>query len=384
MKELGIYIHIPFCVQKCAYCDFLSAPYQEGQREAYTERLIQELQVKPRGKENYLVTSIFFGGGTPSVLLAEQTERILKTIQTEFRVAEDAEITTEANPGTLKKEKLLAYRQMGFNRLSLGLQSASDRELLLLGRIHTFEQFKETYAFAREAGFTNINVDLMAALPGQTRASFRDTLAQVLRLQPEHLSVYSLIVEEGTPFYEKYGADARRLEEGEVPKWLPSEEEERAMYRETRKLLAAEGYERYEISNYARKGFACRHNNNCWLREDYLGFGIGAASLYEGQRFCCHRELGRYLTGDFSEENQENLTVREQMEETMFLGLRRIPGVSVKRFEERFGVPLSEIYGKEIRHFREEGLLEEQDDRVFLTEQGLDVSNYVMAGFLDS
>lgn len=382
MKELGIYIHIPFCIRKCAYCDFLSAPAGEEERERYTQMLCRELTLKNRGKKEYLVTSVFFGGGTPSILRTDQTERILNTIRREFCVSEDVEITMEANPGTLKKEQLLACRRMGFSRLSLGLQSTDDRELALLGRIHTWEDFLRTFDMARRAGFDNINVDLMAALPGQTREGFSDTLDRVLRLQPEHFSVYSLIVEEGTPFFLRYGEDARRREAGEETLLLPSEEEERAMYADTVERLSAAGYEHYEISNYARKGYVCRHNDNCWRRVDYLGFGIGAASLYDNRRFSVHRDLGRYLNGDFAEEEKILLSRQEQMEETMFLGLRRMEGVSEAAFEETFQVPAERVYGPELRRFVQEGLLSVRDGRIFLTDRGLDVASYVMAGFL--
>jgi len=382
MRELGIYIHIPFCVRKCAYCDFLSALAGEGEMEDYVEMLCREIRERSEGKRDCLVTSVFFGGGTPSVLPVESTKKILDTIREEFVVAVNAEITTEVNPGTVCKEKLLAYREMGFERLSFGLQSADNRELKLLGRIHSWEDFLENYKQARAVGFSNINVDIMAALPGQTRESFQMTLEKVLGLKPTHLSVYSLIIEEGTPFYEKYGEDALRREDGFEPRYLPSEEAERAMYKDAIELLGAAGLKHYEISNYAREGEVCRHNDNCWKRVEYLGFGIGAASFFEEERFSCHRDLKRYLTGDFESESRQKLSVKEQMEETMFLGLRRMEGVSVTDFEKKFGVPMQAVYKKRLDKFKEKGLLSLEKGYVFLTEKGLDLANYVMAGFL--
>ena len=382
MRELGIYVHIPFCVRKCEYCDFLSAPAGQGEMEDYVEMLCREIRERPEGKKECLVTSVFFGGGTPSVLPVESTEKILNTIREEFILVENAEITTEVNPGTVCKEKLRAYRDMGFERLSFGLQSADNGELKLLGRIHSWEDFLENYKQARAAGFSNINVDLMAALPGQTRESFQMTLKKVLGIGPSHLSVYSLIIEEGTPFYEKYGEDALRREDGFEPIYLPSEEAERSMYKDAVELLEAAGLKHYEISNYAREGEFCRHNDNCWKRVEYLGFGIGAASFFEEERFSCHRDLKRYLAGDFIPDTRQKLSVKEQMEETMFLGLRRMEGVSVKSFEKKFGVPMDKVYGKQLDKFMEKGLLDLQNGYVFLTDKGLDLANYVMAGFL--
>ena len=381
--ELGIYIHIPFCVRKCAYCDFLSTPASEAVWEQYVQALLSEIESKNAGKKDRIVTSIFFGGGTPSLLDVTQTERILSALRREFVLSPEAEITTEANPGTLDLEKLAAYRRMGFNRLSIGAQSFDDELLCTLGRIHTAADFRACYAWARQAGFKNINIDLMAALPGQTREGFCAALKEAVALAPEHLSVYSLIVEEGTPFYDRYEDDVLLREQGKLPVYLPDEEAERGMYADAEALLGAAGYGHYEISNYAKPGFVCHHNDNCWLRKEYVGFGIGAASLYEECRFTNHRNLERYVQGDFTPESREVLSLREQMEETMFLGLRRTTGVSAADFARTFGVDMREIYGRQLEKYEAEGLLMIRDGQVFLTERGRDLANYVMEGFLE-
>ena len=259
MQPLELYIHIPFCVKKCAYCDFLSGPAGEKEKEEYVKMLVDEIRNCPDTVQNYRVISIFFGGGTPSLLTGEQIGRLMDTVREIFTLDEDAEITMEMNPGTVTEEKLRKYRQAGVNRLSIGLQSVNDEELRLLGRIHTYEEFREAYHLARANGFSNINVDLISAIPGQTVESWRRTLEQVMALSPEHISAYSLILEEGTTFYKKYVEDEAK----EGPK-LPDEDAEREMYHRTREFLKDRGYERYEISNYARPGMECRHNLGYW------------------------------------------------------------------------------------------------------------------------
>ena len=355
-----MYVHIPFCVRKCAYCDFLSAPAGREVQEAYVEQLLREIRGSGSAFGEYEVQSIFFGGGTPGILETDRLCQVLTRLKQEFACAEDAEVTVETNPGTVSEEKLCRYLEAGVNRLSLGLQSMDDRELSLLGRIHTWEQFLDSYGAARKAGFENINIDVMSALPGQTVESFRRTLKKVLALEPAHLSAYSLIIEEGTPFYERY--------EGH-PELLPSEEEERRMYYDTKEMLAAAGYRRYEISNYAKPGYECRHNLGYWDRTEYLGIGLGASSLLHNRRW------------DFGEEPVA-LSIQEQMEEYMFLGLRKTEGVSRSRFAGEFGRGLDEVYGNVLRKMYELGLMEETGDLVRLTERGIDVSNMVMCEFL--
>lgn len=379
-KELELYVHIPFCVKKCSYCDFLSAPATEQTKEAYMAALFAEIGGRAKDYKERIVTSIFIGGGTPSLLSGDSIRQLMEHIREGFSLAPDAEITMEVNPGTVTVEKLTAFYGAGINRLSIGMQSAQEQELKILGRIHDFDGFCQVYREAVEAGFTNINVDVMSGLPGQTLASYKDTLEKVLRLEPmpQHISAYSLIVEEGTPF-------AAMADRGELP--LPEEDTERAMYEETIEVLAGYGFHRYEISNYALDGYECRHNVGYWVRRDYLGFGIGAASLIDNVRFQNGRDLNAYLAHPLAcREEQQSLTTQEQMEETMFLGLRLIRGVSYPEFARCYGQTLEEVYGEVIARNEADGLLTVREDetgrRLMLTGRGLDVSNYVMAQFL--
>ena len=291
-----------------------------------------------------------------------QIKDIFKGIKETFKLSDEAEITIEMNPGTVDKEKLRTYREVGINRLSIGLQSALDEELKKLGRIHTFEEFLDTYKLAREEGFHNINIDLMSAIPGQTVESYEHTLRTVAEIKPEHISAYSLIIEEGTPFYERYG-------QGEHQEELPGEEDERRMYKMTKEILAQYGYERYEISNYAKKGYACQHNLGYWERAEYLGIGRGASSLMDNQR---------WIQG----EEKEEIDRQGQMEEFMFLGLRKMEGVSYAVFEKAFGCTIESVYHEVIRRMKEMGLMEDADGYLRLTERGIDLSNYVMSEFL--
>lgn len=379
-KELELYVHIPFCVKKCSYCDFLSAPATEQTKEAYMAALFAEIGGRVKDYKDRIVTSVFIGGGTPSLLSGDSIRQLMEHIREGFALAPDAEITMEVNPGTVTAEKLTAFYDAGINRLSIGMQSAQEQELKILGRIHDFDGFCQVYREAVEAGFTNINVDVMSGLPGQTLASYKDTLEKVLRLEPmpQHISAYSLIVEEGTPF-------AAMADRGELP--LPEEDTERAMYEETIEVLAGYGFHRYEISNYALDGYECRHNVGYWIRRDYLGFGIGAASLIDNVRFQNGRDLNAYLAHPLAcREEQQPLTTQEQMEETMFLGLRLIRGVSYPEFARCYGQTLEEVYGEVIARNVADGLLAVREDetgrRLMLTGRGLDVSNYVMAQFL--
>ena len=409
MKELELYLHIPFCERKCAYCDFLSAPADLPVRISYIKKLQEEIAYYGAQYGEYQVSSIFFGGGTPTILEGYQLAAILETVKEHFNITTDAEITVECNPGTLTAGKAEKLVQAGFNRLSMGLQSADDRELQLLGRIHNFAQFLESYDLARKAGFRNINVDLMSALPGQTLKSWQDTLQKVTALRPEHISAYSLIIEEGTPFYERFAEDERIREEGGHPRLLPEEDVERRMYELTETFLHTKGYERYEISNYAKPGYECRHNCGYWIRKDYLGLGLGASSLVEHQRFQNTSELKTYLEQEYSPQCEgqheriaetiqlqeetgltqtghhihiETLDKKSEMEEFMFLGLRLMAGISRQQFEKKFQVTLNSVYGEVLRKLKGEQLIEEVAGYVRLTEHGIDVSNYVLAEFL--
>ena len=424
-KRGGIYIHIPFCVRKCAYCDFLSAPADEKTRAEYVKALQTEIYqtAKLLSENPYTVDTVFFGGGTPSILAPGHVKALADTLRESFPFAENAEITIECNPGTLDEEKAAVYRQAGINRISFGLQSANDRELKMLGRIHTMGEFVKSYETARAAGFDNINIDLMSALPGQTFESFLHTLDTVLALKPEHISMYSLILEEGTALYEhldRYPA-------------LPDEDTEREMYDTACLRLADNGYYQYEISNFAREGTACRHNLSYWERKNYLGFGTGAASLLCEQRYTNTDSLALYidtmaeleaamagtqntgvqyerkLSGKTDEQGtlnkspvqaenmqkeliskvlasirteQHTLSVPEQMEEMFFLGLRKNSGISEADFLEKFGKTVDDIYAQVLKKNQKFGLLVRENGRIFLTKRGREVSNVVMSEFL--
>ena len=385
MFPLEIYIHIPFCVKKCAYCDFLSAPSTEEERERYVNLLCEEIAASSVRAKEYEVVTVFFGGGTPSILKGEQIERILKVLRERFAIAENAEITLEMNPGTVTGEKLEIYKRAGINRLSIGLQSVHNGELKMLGRIHTYEEFLESYHMAREAGFDNMNVDLISAIPGQTVESWKRTLSTILELQPEHISAYSLILEPGTPFYELYAKENDKAE-----KLLPDEDAERQMYRQTIVMLKEAGYERYEISNYSRPGYECRHNLGYWNRVPYLGFGIGAASLVP-QEMSVKGKMCRYSNPDNIEEYQkcfldkfegEPLEREDEMEEFMFLGLRKTSGVLKGQFRSCFQTGIEEVYGGQLEKLKNFRLIEENEERIWLTERGIDVSNMVFVEFM--
>lgn len=401
VKELELYLHIPFCIRKCKYCDFLSAPASGQERQRYVESLCRNIRAYSAPAKAYNVVSIFMGGGTPSILEPEQIEVIFRAVYETFQVDENAEITMEMNPGTVTEEKLRACKKAGINRLSIGLQSTNNHELRVLGRIHTYEDFIDTYVMVRKAGFENVNIDLMSALPGQTEESYEDTLRTVAELAPEHISAYSLIIEEGTPFYDLYGENGVGCNPGGRES-LPDEDMERRMYRRTSEILREYGYQRYEISNYAMQGYECRHNLGYWERKEYLGIGIGAASLMNETRWKETDSLEEYNEfwsreflfsepwsetsgGNNAYHDIEELSKKEQMEEYMFLGLRKIKGISKKKFKDIFKNDIMTVYGDEIEKLLKQDLLCEEGpdkDILCLTEQGLDVSNYVMCEFL--
>lgn len=375
-KPLEIYVHIPFCVRKCNYCDFLSMPCDEETKDAYMDALCTEIVGKASRYGDFEVVSIFIGGGTPSTVKPMHIKRLMDTLYEEYKVSRDAEITMEINPGTVNREALMTYKEAGINRLSIGLQTACEAERLRLGRIHSYDDFLKAYFSAREVGFLNINVDVMSAIPGQTIESYMETLTKIVSLEPapEHISAYSLIVEEGTPFYEEE-------EKGTLD--VPDEDTERKMYEMTKQVLLRYGYHRYEISNYAKVGYECRHNKGYWERTDYVGFGIGSASLIGSVRFGNKEVLSAYVKEPLLQEETEcELTKEDEMSEFMFLGLRLSNGISIERFEELFSCSLSDIFGVVIDKHTSQGLLEEIDGRVRLTDKGMDVANYVMADFL--
>ena len=401
-KPLSLYVHIPFCVRKCFYCDFLSAPATALEKEEYIRLLCREIAVwgQQLGEE-YRLETIFLGGGTPSCLPPGQMEALGQAIAEAFDLSAEPEFTTEANPGMVTAEHAMAWKRMGINRVSLGLQTAQEEELKCLGRIHTYREFLDTYTLLRDSGFDNLNIDLMADIPGQTMSSFQDTLRRVAALRPEHISSYSLIIEEGTPFFEM---EQQGLLERE------DEEADREMYEYTGEYLEQQGYHRYEISNYALRGYQCLHNCAYWQCREYLGTGLGASSYLAGYRFqnqSGKKEYGQYvrnMTGhamqqpdtgryhgttgadwrqfDFLEITQTDR--RMQMEEYCFLGLRMQQGISRSEFEERFGVSFDEVYREVLSRLMEQKLLAENQfhDRIYLTSRGIDVSNRVLAEFL--
>ena len=408
-NNLELYIHMPFCVKKCEYCDFLSFPADTNTQIKYVHALLNEIRFYGEKMRRFRVSTIYIGGGTPSWLEPELVTAVMDQIYKSFQVYEDAEISIECNPGTVTAAKLQAYRRAGINRLSIGLQSTNNTELKTLGRIHTYEQFLKTYELARNEGFTNINVDLMSGLPRQSAESFADTLQRVIRLKPEHISAYSLIIEKGTPFYEKYKFDMVRQEAGMKTEELPTEDDTYKMLKLTQRVLAKAGYERYEISNYAKPGYACRHNVGYWTRENYLGLGLGAASLIDNVRYSNTRELYEYIEicreltflppevfapeegmdaperGWFGSNLHTEAAVvnrKAQMEEFMFLGLRMPEGISRNEFETNFGMPIEAAYVQVLPDLQAQKLIEKREGRVYLTDRGMDVANYVMAQFL--
>lgn len=381
-KNLGIYLHIPFCMKKCHYCDFLSAPADENTKERYIEALKKEIFLYREDLKENIISTIFLGGGTPSLLKEKQIKEILDAIFETYFVQEGAEITIEANPETLTKEKLKIYKEVGINRLSIGLQSTEEEQLKRLGRIHTYEKFLESYTLAREVGFENINVDLMSALPFQTKEEWEETLRKIVNLnpKPEHISAYSLIIEEGTKFF--------KIKEQLS---FPDEEEDRQMYWKTKEFLEREGYHRYEISNYALPEKESRHNQTYWTLGEYLGLGLGAASYWNGSRFKNTENLQEYFA--FFENNMIKepselqkevhiLSKEEKMEEFMFLGLRRMKGISEKRFLNLFQKDIMEVYREKIEKGVQIGVLWRKDGRIGLTERGIDISNMVLTEFL--
>ncbi len=331
--------------------------------------------------DSYQVSTVFIGGGTPSILESEQITELMKTLYQSFHIEENAEITMEINPGTVTFSKLRAIKEGGVNRLSIGLQSTQNDELKALGRIHTYEEFVESYTMIRQSGFSNVNIDLMSALPEQTSKSYEETLHRVMALEPEHISAYSLIVEEGTPFGD--AGDA-------LLDLLPDEEEERKMYERTKEILLEKGYERYEISNYAKPGFYSRHNDSYWTRKNYLGLGLGASSLIENHRFTNTSDMESYLKVSkmmpfeewFYRNSEEILTLDAQMEEFMFLGLRRMQGIDAEVFYKQFHKDIASVYGAVLKEHLREGLIRKTPKGYALTDQGIDLSNYVMSAYL--
>ena len=371
MTPLGLYIHIPFCVRKCRYCDFASWAGRESDMARYTDALCKEIAQRADECGHPAADTVFFGGGTPSLLPSDLYLRIAHALRQNFSVASDAEWTVECNPGTLTPDFASALHESGCNRLSLGLQAAQPRLLHALGRIHTAEQAAQAVSFARNAGINNINLDLMLGLPGQTETDLRETLDFAISLSPQHLSCYALILEEGTPLYDDVCA-------GRII--MPGDDADREMYGLCRSILRDNGYMQYEISNFAQKNFACRHNVNCWRREDYLGFGCAAHGLWKNERRANPATLDRYLNG----ENPELTAIspEEAMFESVMLGLRLTEGIDESDFLYRHGHTLMDVYGARLQPALSDGRLLRRDGHLLLSEHGMDVMNSVLVALL--
>lgn len=379
-KTLGLYIHIPFCRQKCAYCDFLSfACKSERLLVEYAQALSLEIRNHREECRDRRIDTVYFGGGTPSLIPSEDFVKLMDEIRRAFDVDENAEITVEANPTSLTREKLEYYRNSGVNRLSIGVQSFDNRILRVLGRLHDKNEAFNMIQTARKAGFDNISIDLMFGVPTQTMKMWRDTVRQAIFLEPQHISLYSLQLEEGTDLYRRVVKD-RSL--NEIP-----ESEDRQMYHEAITMLRDSGYDHYEISNAARPGMESRHNNKYWNYDEYLGLGLGASSFFKGRRYRNYDKMYKYIQAikekkiPIDDRTIEQYTIRDEIGIYVFTGLRRAEGVDLRDFRERFGVDLFSVYDVDILE-RHKGLLGIYNDRLYLTEAGMDVSNTVMAEFV--
>lgn len=375
-KELGIYIHIPFCKRKCYYCDFISYPDKCNQIPNYIKSLIKEIE--SFDFSNYKITSIYIGGGTPSYIDSKYIKQILAKInkKVDFK---NVEITIEINPGTVTIEKLQDYKEAGINRISIGLQSTNDKLLQQIGRIHTYQEFLDAYHLIEKVGFKNINIDLMLGLPNQTIQDLKESLNKVIKLNPNHISVYSLIIEEKTKM-------AKLLEEGKIK--LPEEEQERSMYWYVKNTLELNGYKHYEISNFAREGKESRHNMNCWNQEEYIGFGVAAHSYINNVRFSNTSNVEEYIENILSENNEKNVNIEEEQtledkrNEFMMLGFRKLDGVNVSKFKEKFKENPIFLYRDKLNKLVEEGLIEVDLNNIKLTNKGLDFANLVFEEFV--
>ena len=390
MKEIGIYIHIPFCIKKCKYCDFVSFENKLEQQEEYVNAILNEIENCKYN--NFKVNTIYFGGGTPSVISSKLIIKILNKVREKFIVEDTAEITIEVNPGTADNEKLKDYIENGFNRISIGLQAVQNNLLKTIGRIHTYEEFEKCFHNARALGYKNINVDLMLALPNQTIENLKESLNKVINLSPNHISLYSLILEENTPL-------EKEIKSGMYT--LPSDNEERKMYHITKRILEKNGYIHYEISNFAKRGFESKHNLNCWNQEEYLGFGLSAHSYFDKIRFSNSSDLKNYIeiqnqyerkiSIENKKENKakkDNVQINEvqteemQKKEYMMLGLRKIQGVSISEFERKFEINPLFYFRFEIAKLVENELIEVDLDNIKLTKKGLDFANLVFEEFV--
>ncbi|MGG7323423.1 radical SAM family heme chaperone HemW [Clostridium baratii] len=373
MKNISLYVHIPFCKQKCFYCDFKSYAGIEELENDYIDALILEIRNKCKG---YLIKTLFIGGGTPSYLSENNLSKLLKELN-KLSFLDDAEKTIECNPGTLSDEKIKIIKENNINRISMGLQTTKNNLLKNIGRIHTIEEFKANYKRVRELGIENINIDIMFGLPNQSLEDYKETLEDIVKLNPEHISAYSLIIEEGTNFYKLY-------EENKLN--IPNEDDERRMYEITKEILEDNNYKQYEISNYAKEGRECRHNKVYWELDEYIGVGVSASSFIDEKRIKNIDNIKEYIERinsniDVSESIVAN-SLKEDMEEFMFLGLRMIEGVSIDKFKDKFSKDINDVYGEIINKNKKLDLLDEKNGRIYLTDKGIEVSNWVMSEFI--
>lgn len=375
-NEIGLYIHIPFCVKKCLYCDFISYENRNELVEEYIHSLKQEI-INYKDCNKYTISTIYIGGGTPSFINSKYITQIIETIGKTFRVKENAEITIEINPGTVTEQKLKDYKNCGINRVSIGLQSTDNKILKQIGRIHTYEQFLDTYKLARKIGFNNINIDLMLALPNQTLTILEDSINKVIELNPEHISIYSLILEEGTPLYNL--VESKKMH-------LSDDETERKMYWLVKKKLEERGYKQYEISNFAKQGYESKHNISCWEQKEYIGFGVAAHSYISGIRYSNTSNLHNYIRNVSDLQTiqtiQEIQNKEEQMKEYMILGLRKIEGVQISEFKNKFIQNPLYIFMHELDKLVKEELIEIDENSIKLTKKGLDFANIVWEEFV--
>ena len=374
-NEIGIYVHIPFCKQKCYYCDFISYCNKDDKIEPYIKTLIKEIEMQ-NIKSN--INTIYIGGGTPSYIDSKYITEIMDKIKKK-NVIENVEITIEVNPGTVTRGKLEDYKNSGINRLSIGLQTANNKLLKQIGRIHNYEEFLETYKIAREVGFNNINVDLILGLPNQRIQDLKNSLDEVIKLSPEHISVYSLIIEDGTPI-------KTQIENGKLQ--LPDEETERNMYWYVKNTLELNGYKHYEISNFAKNGYESKHNMNCWNQDEYIGFGISAHSYRNITRYSNTDNINEYIRNIKSNSPEKNRIIHEvqKLEDTekefMLLGLRKIDGVSISEFKNRFGDNPIYLYRNELKKLSDENLIKVDENNIKLTNKGIDLANIVWEEFV--
>ena len=381
MKELGIYVHIPFCKQKCYYCDFISYANKEEKTKEYVKCIQKEIEIESKkySKDEYEITTIYLGGGTPSYISALYIENIINVIKLNYNIKDNAEITIEINPGTVNEEKILIYEKIGINRVSIGLQTTNDKLLKQIGRIHTYEEFLNCYKLVSKSKIDNINVDLMLALPNQTIEDLEESLQKVINLKPNHISLYSLILEEGTKLEKMVSENIVKL---------PEEDMEREMYWKTKRILEKNGYNHYEISNFAKEGYKSKHNMNCWSQKEYLGFGVAAHSYVNRKRYCNINNIEEYVSNIKKGKIENNRTVCEiqnkidEQKEFMMLGLRKIDGIDIQKFKNKFVENPIYVFHKELEKLVNEDLVEIDLDKIKLTNKGLDFANLVWEKFV--